>query len=225
VTSNAGNRSSSYLEYLPSIYQADAEKGAFLGRYLKIYEKILSGRDDGVTTQGAQVEGIEQVIDRIHEFFAPETTTADFLQWLAGWMALTLRQDWEESKKRRLISRILSLYRIRGTKRALEEYIKIYLPGVNVQITEVVAPLQVGVTSTVGEDTYIGGSPAHFFHVTIILPVPDLNLAKIQERGVRAIIDLEKPAHTYYELTNVIPTFQIGVYSHVGVDTLLGDIP
>jgi phage tail-like protein len=219
------NRTSSYLNYLPGIYQADAGKGALIGRYLKIFEKILAGIEDGVEAAGHEIEGIEQVIDRIHEFFAPETTNAEFLDWLAGWMALILREDWEESKKRRLIGRIVSLYRIRGTKKGLEEYIRIYLPGVEVEITEIVAPLQIGVQSTIGKDTYLGGSPPHFFLVMIMLPEPNLELKKQREKAVRAIIDLEKPAHTYYQLRTIVPTLQIGKFSHVGVDTLLGDLP
>ena len=38
----------------------------------------------------------------------------------------------------------------------------------------------------------------------------------------RALIDLEKPAHTFYELIPVFPSMQIGRHSTVGVDTLLG---
>lgn len=215
---------SRYLEYLPGVYQQGAEKGAFIGRYLKIFEKLLTGIDDGVTVEGIKIEGIEQVVARLHEIFDPEKAPKAFLDWLASWMALTLREEWEEPKKRLLIGKILSLYRIRGTKKGLEEYIRIYLPGVDVEITEVVAPFQIGVTSTIGKDTYLGGSPPHFFMVTIILPEPNLELKTIREKEVRAIIDLEKPAHTYYDLRTIVPTLQIGKYSHVGGDTLLADI-
>jgi len=38
---------------------------------------------------------------------------------------------------------------------------------------------------------------------------------------VRALIDLEKPAHTDYELELRYPTMQLGVHSTVGLDTLL----
>jgi phage tail-like protein len=217
------DRPSGYLDYLPGIYQQDAEKGAFVGRYLKIFEKLLSGIDDDSLT-AVPIEGLEQVVARLHEFFDPETAPREFLDWLAGWMALVLREDWEESKKRRLIGKILPLYRIRGTKKGLEEYITIYLPTVSVDITEVVTAFQVGEASTVGTDTYLGGGLPHFFMVTIVLPEPNLELKKIREEAVRAIIDLEKPAHTYYHLNTIVPTLRIGQFSHVGADTLLGDI-
>ena len=217
------DRPSTYLDYLPGIYQQDAEKGAFVGRYLKIFEKLLSGIDDESLSQ-VSIKGMEQVVARLHEFFDPESAPRDFLDWLAGWMALVLREDWEESKKRRLISRILPLYRIRGTKKGLEEYITIYLPNVSVDITEVVTAFQVGEASTIGRDTYVGGGLPHFFIVTIVLPEPNLELKKVREEAVRAIIDLEKPAHTYYHLNTIVPTLRIGQFSHVGADTLLGDI-
>ena len=38
----------------------------------------------------------------------------------------------------------------------------------------------------------------------------------------RSLIELEKPAHTFYELTVNYPSMQIGKHSTVGVDTILG---
>jgi hypothetical protein len=40
--------------------------------------------------------------------------------------------------------------------------------------------------------------------------------------ALRAIIDMEKPAHTYYDLLIANPTMQIGVTSAVGKNTVLG---
>ena len=40
-----------------------------------------------------------------------------------------------------------------------------------------------------------------------------------------AIIDQEKPAHTFYAFRfRDVPTMQIGVHSTVGVDTVLGSV-
>ena len=85
------DRPSTYLDYLPGIYQQDAEKGAFVGRYLKIFEKLLSGIDDESLSH-VSIKGMEQVVARLHEFFDPESAPRDFLDWLAGWMALVLRE-------------------------------------------------------------------------------------------------------------------------------------
>jgi hypothetical protein len=45
---------------------------------------------------------------------------------------------------------------------------------------------------------------------------------KAQQEIAQSIVDLQKPAHTYYKLTVETPTLQINVHSKVGVDTLLG---
>lgn len=208
------NKKCTYLEYLPEIYQ----ESEFLGRFLKIFEKILSGIDDGVPPDHP---GIEQVLDRISDLFDAEKTPLEFLDWLASWAALELPGDWPEKRKRSLISEIVQLYKKRGTKEGLENFLKIYA-GEGVYIDEWLSPLQVGVSSTIGRDTVLGGGPPDFFAVQVILPEPDLELKGKKEAEVRAIIDREKPAHTYYQLEVIVPTMQIGVHSTIQLDTLLG---
>lgn len=220
--------SSSYLNYLPGIYQADAEKGALIGRYLKIFEKILSGIDDGAKAAGENVEGIEQVIDRIYEFFAPETTSKDFLDWLAGWAALILREDWDETSKRRLLRKIIPLYAKRGTRSGLSEYLQIFV-GPNVRLDENLPGIVVGSTGTVGVDTFVGGLLPHFFIITIRLNTIT-GIAFIQDavRATKAVVNLEKPAHTYYALRFDFPGIYVGhmpgsaTMTAVGVNTIIG---
>ena len=43
-----------------------------------------------------------------------------------------------------------------------------------------------------------------------------------QRQVVEAIINMEKPSHTYYKLEVETPIFQIGKHSRIGVDTLIG---
>ena len=141
------------------------------------------------------------------------------MPWLASWVALILREDWKEEEKRRFISRIVPLYRLRGTKAGLTEMLRTYT-DMGVEIREYHEPLQVGMTSTLDVDTMIGGGPAHYFLVRMILEQSDLLARK--EQIARAIIDQEKPAHTFYDLEIETPAFQIGVRSEVGVNTMLG---
>lgn len=205
------SRISSYLSYLPAIFQEDAgDQGpAFIGHFLLAFEKVLSGLGD------PSQPGLEEVIDRIHTYFnpgpapsgaTPDPTTrapAEFLPWLAGWVALSLREDWEEEEKRRFISRIVPLYRKRGTKEGLVELLRTYTGGLEVNVYEF-------------------ESRPHYFQVDMLLGVRDPVLLRRKEQVARAIIDQEKPAHSYYALRTRVPTMQIGVHSTVGVDTLLG---
>ena len=217
------SRSGNYLNYLPGIYHADAEKGGLIGRYLKIFEKVLSGIDDGVTADQAEIEGIEQVIDRIHEFFASETTPTEFLDWLAGWAALILREDWREIPKRRLIRRIIPLYAKRGTREGLAEYLRIFVPGADVAVEENLPGIVVGAASTVGVDTFVGGLMPHFFIVTITFSgVEDIGFIQNYVAATRAVLDLEKPAHTCYLLRFSFPGIVVGTRSTVSDDTIIG---
>lgn len=232
-------RSSRYLQYLPAVYQQDAEDGreSFLGRFLLALEKILTGLGDvhkpgleeileGIATDDGRV-----VLAGVHRYFEPgpelsesEHTPAEFLEWLAGWVALSLRADLDEQRRREFIARAVSLYRLRGTKGGLREFVRIYTrlaPDIN----ELNTPFQIGVSSTIGKDTVLDGGAPHFFRVLIRLPEINLEQLRRQRDVATAIIDMEKPAHTFYELDVETPTLQIGVHSTIGVDTLLGASP
>jgi phage tail-like protein len=215
----ATDRVSSYLTHLPALFHEDA----FVGRFLLAFERILSGlqpRDPDeprlVADAGAdeQPPGIEEIIDQIHTYFIPgpqlpaaERAPTGFLSWLASWVALSVREDWEEEEKRRFISRIVSLYKHRGTKYGLEQILETYT----------------------GEEAviYEFDQPPHYFQVEMTLSEPTPAGLRRKERIARAIIDQEKPAHTFYALRILVPTMRIinadpdrGI--RVGQNTLLG---
>jgi phage tail-like protein len=208
---------STYLQYLPEIYRADPVTGQFL----KVFEKILTGIDDDVPTD-RDIKGIEQILDEIVEYFDASNTGAplEFLEWLAYWVALDLPEDWSEEVKRNLIPKMVQLYKKRGTKEGLLEFLNIY-SGASVTIDEWYSPFQLGKTSIVGTGSALGGGPPGFFTVKVVLAQPDIQLKSKTEQVLRTIIDREKPAHTYYRLDVIIPTFQVGVHSTVGKDTIV----
>lgn len=216
---------SKYLRYLPSIYQAKENDPAFLGRFLKAFEKMLSGIDDGVDIPGQSLKGIEEILDNIHDKFDSDVTDSDFLPWLAGWVALSLKEgeSWSDPKKRELITRIVPLYQKRGTKEGLEEYLKIYV-GEGVRIIDELNSFQIGVSSRVGIDTIIDGLPLYCFIVDVPFSASFSESGSLvrseTEKSIREIIDIEKPAHTYYRINFNISTMQVG-YARVGVNTLL----
>ena len=144
---------SSYLKFLPAIYQS--ETNDFLGRFLKAFETILSGSEETVVIDGVAIKGLMEILDEFSNLFNPLKTNAEFLPWLAGWVALNLKDDWNTERNRKLISQIVKLYQKRGTKEGLEEYLKIYV-NEDVHIYENPEPFQIGVVSRIGEDTVIG---------------------------------------------------------------------
>jgi phage tail-like protein len=225
----ADTRPSDLLQYLPAIYREEP----FVGQFLRAFEKLLLGRDDGVATTdaprpaaGGEADAQETArrdrsVDRtlpdappalertaagIATYFDPHRTPADFLPWLASWTAFSLRADLEPAKQRDFIAHIIPLYRGRGTKRNLEQLLSIFTIG------------RPTVTEALG-----GGDAPHFFSVTVATAArPKPEAQQRQLAIVRALIELEKPAHTDFELKWDFPSMQIGKVSTVGVDTLLG---
>jgi P2-related tail formation protein len=241
-------QASGYLEYLPAVYQQDARPGApnFMGRFLLGFEQILTGLGD------ASAPALEEILDGIVEpeggkwrrgafqrYFSPwpylpeqdRTGPAEdfqapreFLPWLAGWVALSLRADMDEQRQRDFIARAVPLYRHRGTRQALETFVGIHT-RLGVTVNELDTPFQIGVHSTLGMDTILDGGAPYFFRVLIRVPVTDPAAIANYREIASAIIEMEKPAHTYYALDVETPTFQIGFHSTIGVDTLLSPAP
>ena len=173
---DGGERYSSYLQYLPALYREDD----FTGRFLNIFEDIL--------------KPIEGVVDNLSFYLDPGTTPQSFLPWLTSWAGLVLDERWPEARRRQLAKSAVELYRWRGTKRGLSEYLRIYT-GVAPQILEHTANLEPN-TNPDTTKARVAEEQVHCF--TVILEVPDVST--IDADIVRSIIESEKPAHTTYSL-------------------------
>jgi phage tail-like protein len=171
---------SSYLNYLPAIFQQEP----FVGRFLLAFETILTGTGELGSLS------LAQTIGRLADFFDPTTTDEDFLPWLAGWVALSLRADWDVDTQKRFIQQIVPLYRLRGTQAGLQTLLELY----TLEKVEIF-------------DTF--EQPAHFFQVRLILSDADPDRLRQKQQIARAIIDQEKPSHTFYALKISVPTMRL----------------
>jgi phage tail-like protein len=237
---------SRYIKYLPEIFHADSSgnPGGFLGEYLKIIEAFLHGRSDALLGS-EKIASLNDWIAKTPAYLDPATTPvnhgtpgevqqSDFLNYLAGWVGLTLDNNWSLEKRRQWLQRIVPLYKTRGTRKCLEEYLKMFV-GNNAWVQEPSGGFVIGdpENSTVGESTYIAGAPAYFFKVNInygFAPAPfSIEEWKNVGRSTRAIVDREKPAHTYYHLRRRAPGIIVGGPVHppgvaratIGIDTLI----
>jgi phage tail-like protein len=98
---------SSYLDFLPVIFQ----DGDFLGRYLLIFQSIW--------------ELLEYRQDHIAMYFDPRTCSVPFLSWLAEWLGLPAGLQLEEGRMRQLLGEAVELHRWRGTAYGLTRLIEI----------------------------------------------------------------------------------------------------
>lgn len=220
---------SRYLDHLPAIFLQQP----FMGRFLVAFERMLTGRFrlDGEPT--GQPRGLEELLDQLPALFRPLsgstqessgdvlTRTPDaFLPWLADWVALSLRDDWTTDTQRAFIANAVALFRRRGTALGLKRFLELY-PGVAAQVTEP--------TGLAGQPE--GMQTPFFFQVQIT--VPTLDQMDAADRFARAVIDQEKPAHTYYGLEVICAEAQFRIINTpteekrgllVGHTTLLGAI-
>jgi hypothetical protein len=164
---------------------------------------------------------LEERIAGLPLLAVPWGKTPQFLEWLGAWVALSDRVELAPHKKADLIANALRLYAFRGTKRYVEEMLGYYqFPGAAVDEPDFPS-MQIGRVSTVGRDTYLGGAPAHFFRVTLVMPRSPQDEYNRLLSLAAAVIDLSKPAHTWYDLRIIAPAMQIGMHSTIGADTLL----
>lgn len=110
-----------YLQYLPAIYQEEAKARQFLARFLSLFESLF---DD-----------VEGEIADLALLFDPEAAPEEFLAWFGGWLALDVRDEWDEDQKRRAIAEAFAMYARRGTADGLRMALRRFA-GVDVHIEE-----------------------------------------------------------------------------------------
>ena len=208
-----------YLEHLPAIYRRSDAVGRNLVRDLCfLFEHMF--------------DSIEQNLTDGWRFYDPHVAPPEFLEWLARWTAFTTDMDWPEAQKRALIKRAVDLYRIRGTKRGLTLFLKLFT-GHEPDIKENTWPFKG--FRVEGEGAEEGARVAldsvilppvdlaHCFVVTIPMKFEDVTPEMVIR--IHQIIQLEKPAHTHYYLqfleekgeVELREFFAIGLRSGIGI--------
>lgn len=239
----------SSLQYLPAVYREDPVSADFTARFLSIFDTLR-----GITSS--------QITDIAH-YFDPKATPAnppnvagnDFLSWLAGWLGLSLQNNWPVWKRRELVRQAHRLFELRGTPEGLKLIIELYT-GFKPRILEmfrlrrwlivdnanlgdqsavlgkdIMKRLQIGENSTIGSFQLIDfGDPSlDFFNsyaYQFIVIVPRWPGASDSDQmALQQIIEMAKPAHTQAQLRWDEPRFRIGLQSFVGVDTVLAKYP
>ncbi len=236
---------SNYVQYLPRIYHKGSDETYeeyFLGRFLKAFEQILTG-----SFEKKDIVGIESLLDNFEQYFNPSQTPPQFLQWLAGWVALDLEESVEfygdNDKKqkdllptqilpldktrstinRELIGRMVQLYKKRGTTKGLLEYLQLYAGDeTTITINEYEETARIGEQREIGVNTMVGYASPTFFTVHTMIPIHSRTMLQKKVQLINKIIENEKPFYTNYKLVVEIPAMRVGAYSKVGRETLLG---
>lgn len=190
----------SYVDHLPAILREDP----MLVAIVRAFEAVLVG-------------AVERPLAGLHRYFTPgpgpgadERAPDEFLPWLAGWLGLALRPEWDGETRRRFIAAAAELYRLRGTRAGVRLALELYVGDPTaVRIHEFTAP-------------------PHFFQVEIAERTSDPAALARTDRCVRALVEQTKPAHAVFGLRIDFPTMAIddsrapGVGVFVGINTTLG---
>jgi phage tail-like protein len=203
-----------YMEFLPAIYRRSDAVGRNVVRDICFLFEHMFG-------------SLEELLDEGHRFYDPHECPPEFLDWLAAWTAMVVDMDWPEEKKRAIIKRAVDLYRIRGTKRGLILFLKLFT-GHEPRIDENQWPFKgfrVESEARIGLDSVILPPVmlAHCFIVTVPVKFTDVSPEMIIR--VHRIIQMEKPAHTQYYLrfeadkgeAELREFFAIGLRSGIGI--------
>lgn len=151
---------SNYLDLLPGIYQ-DSE---FLARFLLIFEHILSP--------------VDRTVANIPEYFDAGITPPEYIQWLASWLGIALDARWPVERQRAVVLAAPELFRWRGTRRGLSQFIELYTGS----------PPEIDQPTL--REIAADRNRAYRFSVRIRVP----RSAALSRQLVESIIELEKPA-------------------------------
>jgi len=106
---------SSWVNELPSLY----EENDFLKRFMFGFQKTH--------------QDIENHIDNISNQFIPAKT--EFVEWLSSWVGVSFSKDISENSQRKVMSDMIRLYKIRGTKQYFIDLIY-HLTSVDIRIDD-----------------------------------------------------------------------------------------
>ena len=202
---------SSYLRYLPAVYQEDDSSRYFLERFLSLFETFFSKLEDKTY--------------HVTSLFDPAAVPGEFLHRLAAWLGIVVDENWSEEKLRLLIKKAMDLYRKRGTCAGIEEMIELYT-GIKPYIIEHFK-LDCMQDEKLKELLY-GDDP--FMFTVLLNPVKaDKGCFTVRDFTdnelvtVRRILSSEKPAHTDARLVVLQPWIYLDQYTYLGVNTCLSE--
>ncbi|HIW34280.1 MAG TPA: hypothetical protein IAA29_15975 [Candidatus Paenibacillus intestinavium] len=197
---------SSYLTYLPSIYQRDATSQDFLSRYLSIYQSLIEDTDQQIASVTRSLE--------------PNQVSGRSLKWLLGWLGIESDDYWSEDQLRELMKEAPKLYSMRGTKYAIETLVRIYTGFTPIVLEyEQVKPLKENVELGDVADRLYAADP-HAFNVLVKVEHVDTELKRVT---LQHIVESYKPVFATFKLVILQPWVYMDLHSYLGMNTVLSE--
>lgn len=167
---------SSYLSYLPAVYQQDP----FLGEFLSIFEEIL--------------KPIQRTVGGLPTIFDPRLAPEPMVNFLATWVGSHRPAGCPDDSWRQTVRQTIWLHRWRGTKRGLRRALEI-ITGERPLITEFGGTLAIGNDASLGINTVVTDASGSHITVTFLCSPDDVDIVLIA-----GIIRQYKPAHVTFDV-------------------------
>lgn len=205
---------STWLDLLPPAFR----EGTQAGDLLAAFEAVFT---DSSAFNGTDQPAFEELIGSMDRWFTPIGTHAipetrpEFLEWLSGLLAVGLRLDWDDHTKRRVLAEAVPLFRMRGTKTGLQRMLQLHLTtGSLAESLDGLEESGDALVRVLDTEEELGFEPPPFyFAVRITLRHNDAIRQRRDAEIAIALIEQEKPAHTFYGLQLDSPRLRLGLPS------------
>ncbi|MDH6113648.1 phage tail-like protein [Kitasatospora sp. MAP12-15] len=163
-------------ERLPGVYAEDDFTQRFLGAFDDVLAPVFA------------------VLDCLDSYWAPEVAPADFLDWLAGWVAAetSARADGEPAplaERRALVAEAIPSHRLRGTARGLVERLR--------QLDVEAEVIDSGGSSwSATPNGPLPGTP----RPAVLVRVRTADRSAASLRRIEALVERERPAHVDFRV-------------------------
>ncbi len=157
---------------LPAIFQGDE----LMQRFVAALDRVLA---PAIAT-----------LDCMPAYLDPRLAPSDFAAWLAGWVGVSLDENWPLDRQRDVIVKAVQLYSLRGTARGIAELVRLYV-GVEPQVSD-----SGGTAVSVTPGEALPGSGRPWVKVTLGVGDP----AAVDPRRVAAVVASAKPGHVRHEV-------------------------
>jgi len=168
---------SAYLRFLPAIYWQDS----FMGRFLRIFEDVLSP--------------IQTNVNRRADQFDPAVASQPLLRFMATWVGANDLGELPEQELRGFVRRAVRLNQLRGTKAGLRMALET-ITGKRPYITEYSAGLVLGEDAVLGLNTSLQSGRPLQIHVLF-----NCDEDEVDTSLAHAIIRRYKPAGAEYSIS------------------------
>lgn len=193
-----------FIDYLPQVYRGADSVNSFLARFISVFQSVYVDLEDDIDLAPTRLD--------------PAVAPPEFLYWLAEGLAVSDCFLWTEQKLRALLRNAVRLYRMKGTKQAVQEVIQLYTdqkPLIIEQFETASSELWKADGETL-QRLYGGSSHT----VTVLMPHgergPD-EYAKIYR-----VIDKFKPVDAICNLVFLENAMILGRHCYLGVNSRIG---